>query len=121
MMRGSQPWKANRARILRSNSTSAEEKLWRHLRDRHLGGFKFVRQSSIESYFVDFACRRKKLIVEVYGGTHGTPEEIARDRVRDQHLSALGYKIVRVQNLDVHENIDGVLAEVLSVLENRDD
>ncbi|MFV0444766.1 MAG: DUF559 domain-containing protein, partial [Planctomycetaceae bacterium] len=42
-MRGEQPWKTNRARVLRANATSAEAKLWSHLRNRNLGGFKFAR------------------------------------------------------------------------------
>jgi very-short-patch-repair endonuclease len=85
-MRGTQSWKTNRSRILRSNVTSAEDKLWVHLRDRRLGGFKFV----------------------------------INDIKRDQALAKLGYKIVRVHNSDVYENIDGVLAHVLAILEKRD-
>jgi very-short-patch-repair endonuclease len=120
-MRGNQPWKANRSRILRSNATSAEDKLWFYLRDRRLGGFKFVRQFPIESYFVDFACRKERLIVEVDGGTHGNSTELTSDRERARSLVALGYKIVRVHNMDVYENIDGVLAQLLAVLERRHD
>ncbi|RUO98376.1 DUF559 domain-containing protein [Hyphomicrobium sp.] len=56
----------------RANGTSAEDTLWFQLRDRHLGGFKFLRQFPIEQYFVDFACREQRLIVEIDGGTHGT-------------------------------------------------
>jgi very-short-patch-repair endonuclease len=118
-MRGTQPWKTNRSRILRSNATSAEDELWFHLRDRRLGGFKFVRQFSIKNYFVDFACRKERLIIEVDGGTHSTPVELSNDIRRNQVLAELGYKIVRVHNMDVHENIDGVLAHVLAVLEKR--
>jgi very-short-patch-repair endonuclease len=119
-MRGTQSWKTNRSRILRSNATSAEDKLWVHLRDRRLGGFKFVRQFPIEDYFVDFACRNERLIIELDGGTHSTPIEVTNDIKRDQALAKLGYKIVRVHNSDVYENIDGVLAHVLAILEKRD-
>jgi very-short-patch-repair endonuclease len=40
------------------------------LRDRRLGGFKFVRQDSVGRYVADFCCREEKLIVEVDGGGH---------------------------------------------------
>ena len=43
-MRGEQPWRTNRSRVLRSQPVSAEAKLWAALRNRHLGGHKFVRQ-----------------------------------------------------------------------------
>ncbi|MCH7977165.1 MAG: DUF559 domain-containing protein, partial [Bacteroidetes bacterium] len=33
-----------RRRALRANSTPAEQKMWRIVRDRRLGGFKFRRQ-----------------------------------------------------------------------------
>lgn len=109
----------NRARMLRFNSTSAEDKLWFHSRDRRLGGFKFVRQFPIENYFADFVCRGEHLIVEIDGGTHGLPAELAKDREREQALTSLGYKIVRVHNADVYQNIDGVLVQLLGVLEGR--
>ncbi|MGO4682273.1 endonuclease domain-containing protein [Hyphomicrobium sp. 2TAF46] len=119
-MRGTQPWKANRARVLRSKATAAEDKLWFHLRDRRLGGFKFVRQFPIENYFADFACRDARLIVEIDGGTHDAPSELANDSKRTQTLMALGYEVVRVHNNDVCENIDGVLDQILAALTAQD-
>ncbi len=119
-MRGTQPWKANRSRVLRANGTSAEDKLWFHLRDRRLGGFKFVRQYAIENYFVDFICRRERLIVEIDGGTHNSSSELANDLVRDGVLSKLGYKVVRVHNADIFENVDRVLDHLLAMLKRLD-
>src|SRR5437763_8532270 len=43
-MRGAQPWRTNRARVLRSPLTSAEDRMWSALRNRQLNGLKFVRQ-----------------------------------------------------------------------------
>src|SRR5260370_26835634 len=100
-----------RARRLRRNSTDAERKLWSRLRDRQLGGFKFVRQEPVGPYYVDFICREKKLIIEVDGGQHA---DSAGDRRRDAELRTLGYRTVRVWNNDVLLNIDGVLEMLLS-------
>ena len=50
-----------------------------------------------------------KLIVEVDGATHGAAAELARDAQRTRILESLGYAVVRVTNLDVYENMDGVL------------
>ncbi len=118
-MRGPEPWKTNRARVLRSHNVVAEAKLWRHLRGRRLGGFKFVRQAPIGPYFVDFLCREALLIVEVDGGTHGKPEELASDAKRQKELEQLGYAVVRIWNGDVSANIDGVLQILLAELSNR--
>ncbi len=119
-MRRSQPWKTNRARVLRSNATSAEDILWYHLRNRHLSGFKFVRQAPIENYFADFLCREERLIVEVDGGTHSEPQEIAADAARTRALERLGYRIIRAHNGEIYENFDGVLELILAVLEGRE-
>src|SRR5260221_13277753 len=81
------------ARQLRRNGTEAERKLWSRLRDRQLGGFKFVRQEPVGPYYVDFICREQKLIVEVDGGQHA---ESAGDRQRDAELRTLGYRVVPV-------------------------
>src|SRR4029079_6970092 len=102
-MRRSQPWQTNRSRVLRSNHISAERALWRRLRNRQLGGFKFVRQEPIGPYFADFVCREHKLVVEVDGGTHGEPSELQADAKRTAHLEQLGYRILRIHNIDVYE------------------
>ena len=113
-MRHSQPWRTNRSRVLRANDTSAEAKLWAELRNRQLGDLKFVRQAPVGDYFVDFLCRERKVVVELDGGTHSTDAELARDAVRSEALSGRGYRVFRVSNADVFENIDEVLAALLA-------
>ncbi len=116
-MRGEQPWRTNRSRVLRSQPISAEAKLWAMLRNRQLGGHKFVRQMPIGPYFADFACRERKVVVEVDGGTHSTDEEIARDGKRALALGRLGYRVFRVCNDDVYHNIDYTLDALLAFVE----
>jgi very-short-patch-repair endonuclease len=116
-MRGPQPWRTNRARALRSRQASAEEKLWEELRSRRLSGFKFIRQAAIGSYFADFVCRERKLVVEVDGATHGSDAEIANDATRTANLESMGYRVRRVTNDDVERNMDGVLEWLLRELE----
>jgi very-short-patch-repair endonuclease len=45
------------ARKLRRASTDAEQRLWPHLRARHLDGVKFTRQFVIGPHIADFAAR----------------------------------------------------------------
>jgi very-short-patch-repair endonuclease len=51
--------------------------------------------------------------VELDGGQH---QGSAADRQRDADLAALGYRVVRIWNNDVIENIAGVLEMLLSEL-----
>ena len=100
-------------RKLRSAHTDAERKLWYALRDRRLGGFKFVRQEAIGPFIVDFICREQRLIIEVDGGQHA---ESAKDAARDARLTAEGYRVMRFWNNDVLKNREGVLLTILDAL-----
>jgi very-short-patch-repair endonuclease len=119
-VRGSQPWKTDRARALRSHTISAEAKLWSRLRDRRLDELKFVRQAAVGGYFVDFVCRERKVIVDVDGGTHGAEAEVADDAARTAKLARLGYRVFRVSNRDVYDNMDGVLDRLIAFVETGD-
>jgi very-short-patch-repair endonuclease len=98
-----------RARRLRASQTSAEARLWHALRGRRLAHWKFRRQHPIDKYVVDFVTMEGKLIVEVDGVTHGTDQELKRDAERTRSLEKLGFLVVRVTNIDVYENLGGVL------------
>jgi very-short-patch-repair endonuclease len=97
---------------MRNNPTEPEKRLWRHLSNGQLNGYKFRRQQVIGRFIADFACASARLIVEVDGDTH----EEARDRARDTALAALGYRVVRVANHDVMHNMDGVLRFISEAL-----
>jgi very-short-patch-repair endonuclease len=105
--------KIDRARRLRRDQTDAERVLWLRLRDRRLGGLKFKRQVPIDRYVVDFLCAEARLVVELDGGQHATRDESNRTKI----LEAMGYLVVRFWNNDVLENTDGVLEEILNILD----
>ncbi len=50
------PLVRDQARVLRTDLTDAEKKLWEKLRRRQLDGLKFRRQHPIGPYIADFAC-----------------------------------------------------------------
>jgi very-short-patch-repair endonuclease len=103
------------ARRLRRNATDAERRLWSHLRNRQLGGFKFRQQETIGRCIVDFACVECRLIVEADGGQHGGHT----DRERTAYLRSLGWEVLRVWNSDVLQNTAGVLSAILAACEKR--
>jgi very-short-patch-repair endonuclease len=113
-IRGAKITKTRLARQLRKSSTLAERKLWRFLRSRSLGGFKFVRQEPIGPYVADFVCRERRLVVEADGGQHA---ESRRDAVRDQWLAAHRYRVLRFWNNEVLENIEGVWETIFAATE----
>lgn len=108
-----------RARALRRNETAAEVKLWEALRAKRLHGFKFVRQLPVGPYVADFACRSRRLIIEVDGATHGEAHEVARDARRTAFLEGQGWRVMRVWNADVFENLTAVCDDILLSLEDR--
>jgi very-short-patch-repair endonuclease len=105
-----------RAQALRAASTEAEQKLWLRLRDRRLGGAKFVRQSPIGPYYADFVCRAYKLVVELDGSQHA---DSAYDDKRDAALLAFGYRVLRFWNAEVLGSIDDVCETIVAAIEGR--
>ena len=85
------------------------------LRDLRSLGFHPRRQAPIGDYIVDFSFRKQRLAIEIDGGHHGGPSDIARDAV----ISSLGYQVLRFWNSDVDANIDGVLEIILTALERH--
>lgn len=104
-----------RAKELRQNRTEAENRMWYFLRNRRLGGHKFVRELVIGNYIADFVCREKKLIIEIDGSQH--MEAIEYDNKRTYYLESKGYQVLRFWNNEVFNNIYGVLDSILNVLE----
>ncbi len=56
------------------------------------------------------------MIVEVDGGQHA---DNAADRLRDGALRSKGYRVVRVWNSEVNENIEGVLAVIVAACDRE--
>ncbi|MGZ5836317.1 MAG: endonuclease domain-containing protein, partial [Xanthobacteraceae bacterium] len=97
------------AKRLRANTTQAEQRLWKMLRDFPIRGTHFRRQVPIGPYVADFACLASRLIVEIDGSQHGDAEGTARDQIRTNWLNKEGYKVIRLWNNDLETNPVGVL------------
>jgi very-short-patch-repair endonuclease len=100
------------ARQLRKTMTDAEVRVWFHLRRNQLGGFRFRKQHPVGPYIADFACIEARLIVEIDGSQHGSPN----DAQRDAWLRDNGFRILRFWNNDVLNRIHEVLATILDAL-----
>jgi len=100
------------ARQLRRNQTPPEVLLWSCLRKNRLCNTGFRRQHPIGPYVVDFYCFEKKLIIEVDGEVHSIPEQMLKDRERQQNLEAMGFHFLRFKAKEVMSNLEGVLASI---------
>ena len=100
------------AKDLRKNSTEPEQILWHFLRGRQFNDLKFRRQARIDNYIVDFVCFEKKLVIELDGSGHLSPEQIENDKKRDKYLKENNFKVIRFFNDKISNNIEEALEEI---------
>lgn len=109
------PLLTSRAKAMRREMLEPELRLWLQLRATRFGSVKFRRQKVIGRYIVDFAANDPKLVIELDGDTHALQESY--DRRRTRFLESVGYRVVRYSNVDVMQNLDGVLVHLVGVIE----
>ncbi len=107
------------ARELRKNQTGAEKLLWYRIRRKQILGVQFNRQRPIASYIVDFYGVQAKLVIELDGAQHLKSDAIVYDCERTKVLESLGLKVLRFTNLQVFENLNGVVSVILEEVEKR--
>jgi len=103
------------ARSLRKNSTLSEVLLWLKLKNRNIKDLDFDRQRIIGDYIVDFYCPSIGLVIEIDGSSHLFNYE--DDIKREEYLVSLGLKVLRFDDLDVKQNMEGVLGMIKDVVE----
>ena len=125
--------------------TEAERALWMRLRGNALG-HKFLRQHIIGDYIVDFLCRDAQVVIEVDGGYHKERQfqyksphtdffmqslptqggleglirnQVEEDRIRQEWLESVGYKVLRFTNEQILNNIDYALNIIKTTIDER--
>jgi very-short-patch-repair endonuclease len=106
-----------RARELRREMTPTEKRLWSHLRGRRFAGFKFRRQTPISGYIADFYCTAARLILELDGESHVGKEP--RDEKRREATEAKGFKVLRIWDTHIYDDLDAVLELIWRECEAR--
>ena len=99
-----------RSQILRKNMTKEERHLWYDFLKAY--PIQFKRQFPIGSYIVDFYCYKAKLVVELDGSQHCEPDDMVYDQKRTRFLQQKGLYVLRLSNLDVLKNFDGVCQNI---------
>ena len=96
----------NNARDLRKHMTKEEAKLW--FQFLRLYRPRFHRQYVIGDYIADFYCHQAKLVVELDGSQHCTPEKMEYDQKRTEYLQSQGLTVMRLSNLDVMRQFQSI-------------
>ena len=105
------------AQDLRRNLTKEEAQLWYQFLCRYPNRFR--RQYVIGSYIVDFYCHSAKLVIELDGSQHCTPEEKQYDTIRTHYLQSLGLQVIRFSNLDVIRKFQDVCTAIDMAVKER--
>lgn len=102
----------NRARELRKQCTDSEAKLWHRLRCKQIQDVQFYRQKPIGPYIVDFYAPQIGLVVEVDGSQHEEEAHKIYDGKREAFLQSKSLTVLRFNNLQVLQELDGVLETI---------
>ena len=68
------------------------------------------------NYVVDFYCPAYKLAIEIIGDVHGYESRQRFDESRARNIRSLGIKILTYTNLQIQQEMEGVLNDILSNL-----
>ncbi|WP_395644828.1 endonuclease domain-containing protein [Terricaulis sp.] len=107
------------ARRLRREATPAEKTLWYALRRLPLAGSHFRRQTPMGPFIADFVCHGARLVIEVDGGSHDSPDVERRDMERQAWIEGRGYCVLRFTNARVLANVRAVADEIFAVARHR--
>ena len=105
------------AQKLRKNMTKEEAHLWYQFLCRY--PLRFRRQYIIGNYIADFYCHQAKLVIELDGSQHCSPEEMEYDRKRTAYMEAQGLLVLRFSNLDVMRQFHSVCEIVDMAVKER--
>ena len=102
------------ARDLRKNMTPEEKHLWYDFLKRL--PLNVRRQHNIENYIVDFYIAEKKIVIEIDGIQHLSPEHKEADIIRDKFLASWEIKVLRYSNDDIRRNFHAVADDIMKNL-----
>jgi very-short-patch-repair endonuclease len=98
--------------------TDVERKLWSRLRSNQLG-IKFRRQVPFGNYIADFISLEEKLVIELDGSQHYQEDAKRQDQIRDEYFKNEGCTVLRFSNIEIIENIDGVLDMIWEIMQKE--
>ena len=98
------------AKSLRKNATPQENHLWYDFLHNYRP--RFQRQKAIDGYIADFYCHDAKLVIELDGAQHFTPEGMAYDEARTHVLNAYDLIVLRFTNHQIDSEFRAVCTKI---------
>ena len=109
----SNPKLTRAAQSLRKNMTKEERRLWyEFLKELPI---TVNRQKTIGSCIVDFYCAKARLVIELDGSQHYDDQGQKADKIRDEYLKSLGFRVLRYSNADINQNFKEVCEDILNI------
>lgn len=105
------------AKSLRQNATPQEDHLWYDFLRSYTP--RFQRQKVIDGYIADFYCEKARLIIELDGSQHYTPEGMTYDEARTRVLNAYGLTVLRFTNCDIDREFQAVCTQIDASVRER--
>ncbi len=113
------------SRKLRSNMTESEIILWsfikwwkiwaRFLRQKPV--YVFTEDDWLDRYIIpDFYCYEKRIILEIDWSIHNLKKVYELDLYKEQLLLNMWFKVIRIKNEDIKNNINDVIKTIKSNL-----
>jgi crossover junction endodeoxyribonuclease RuvC/BirA family biotin operon repressor/biotin-[acetyl-CoA-carboxylase] ligase len=99
------------AKLLRKESTKAEQMLWQKLRNKSMG-IRFRRQHPFDMFIIDFYAPSVKLAIELDGSPHTIGANKEYDETRTDYLECRYIHVLRFWNSEIEKDIEGVLSKI---------
>ena len=80
---------------------------------------RFLRQKVIDQYIADFYCHAARLVLELDGSQHYSPDGLVKDAIRTERMESRGLTVLRIPNNAVTENFGGVCEYIDEIVKKR--
>ncbi len=94
------------AKELRKNMTKEERHLWYDFLKSY--PINLTRQKVLDKYIADCYCAKANIVIELDGSQHYEDDGLINDEMRTAYLEQYGITVIRILNLDVLKNFEGV-------------
>lgn len=105
------------AKSLRKNATPEENHLWYDFLRSY--PIRFQRQKTIGQFIADFYCDRAKLVIDLDGSQHFTPEGHTCDEARTAAIETVGVTVLRFTNRDIDSDFRAVCTQIGAAVRAR--
>ena len=105
------------AKELRRNMTPQEKHLWYDFLQQY--PVKIYKQRIIDNFIADFYCHQARLVIELDGSQHYTPEGKTYDEARTEVLERYGLFVLRFCNSDIEKRFEGVCYVIDKTINER--